>query len=261
VNYNFAPATRGFSALGAHTEASFGATSNGGHQNPLDTTEYFVRQQYVDFLNREPEEKGFNDWTDTINNCAAGDTSCDRVHVSEMFFRSEEFQQRGYFVYRFYSVAFGQKPDYAAFVPDLQRVSGFLDATQLEAAKNQFASDFTSRAAFVNQYGTLSNAQYVDALSQTAGVTLSNRQALIDSLNNQTATRATALRQIAESNDVYAKYYNQAFVVMEYFGYLRRDPDALYLNWIDVLNANPADSRHMVEGFVDAAEYRNRFKQ
>ncbi|PYS83281.1 MAG: hypothetical protein DMF70_06900, partial [Acidobacteria bacterium] len=180
---------------------------------------------------------------------------------SEMFFRSEEFQQRGYFVYRFYSTAFGQKPDYAAFAPDLGRVSGFLDATQLEAAKAQFANDFTARAAFVNQYGTLSNAQYVDALAQTAGVTLSNRQTLVDSLSAGTLTRAQALRQIAESGEVYAKYYNQAFVVMEYFGYLRRDPDILYLNWIDVLDANPADSRRMVEGFVDATEYRNRFQQ
>jgi hypothetical protein len=76
-----------------------------------------------------------------------------------------------------------------------------------------------------------------------------------------TLTRAQALRQIAESGEVYAKYYNQAFVVMEYFGYLRRDPDILYLNWIGVLDANPADSRRMVEGFVDATEYRNRFKQ
>jgi len=260
VNYTFAPAIRGFSALGAHTEASFAGAANGNHLNPLDTTEYFVRQQYVDFLGREPEEKALNDWTDTINNCA-GDASCDRVHVSESFFRSEEFQQRGYFVYRFYSTAFGQKPDYAAFVPDLGRVSGFLDATQLEAAKNQFASDFTSRAAFINQYGTLSNSAYVDALSQTAGVTLSNRQALVNSLEAGTLTRAQALRQIAESGEVYARYYNQAFVVMEYFGYLRRDPDALYLNWISVLDANPADSRHMVEGFVDATEYRNRFKQ
>ena len=258
VNYNFAPATRGFSALGAHTEASFVATANGNHQNPLDTTEYFVRQQYVDFLGREPEEKGFNDWTEIINNCALGDTSCDRVHVSEMFFRSEEFQQRAYFVYRFYSTAFGQKPDYAAFAPDLQRVSGFLDATQLEAAKTGFANDFINRPAFA-QYATMTNAEYVDALSQTAGVTLSNRQALVDSLNAGTLARPQALRQIAESGEVYAKYYNQAFVVMEYFGYLRRDPDILYLNWIDVLNANPADSRHMVEGFVDATEYRNRF--
>ncbi len=260
VNYNFAPATRGFSALGAQTEASFAGAYNGNHLNPLDTTEYFVRQQYLDFLGREPEEKGFNDWTDTINNCASGDASCDRVHVSEMFFRSEEFQQRGYFVYRFYSAALGRKPDYAEFTPDMSRVSGFLDATQLEAAKTAFANDFTSRAAFVNQYGTLNNAAYVDALTAAAGVSLSNRQALIESLDAGTLTRAQALRQIAESGEAYARYYNQAFVVMEYFGYLRRDPDILYLNWIDVLNQG-GDSRHMVEGFVDATEYRNRFQR
>ena len=118
-----------------------------------------------------------------------------------------------------------------------------------------------NRAAFANQYGSLSNSAYVDALINTAQVNLTNRQTLIDGLNAGTMTRATVLRQIAESGEVYAKYYNQAFVVMEYFGYLRRDPDALYLNWIQVLDANPADSRHMVEGFVDATEYRNRFKQ
>jgi len=47
---------------------------------------------------------------------------------------------------------------------------------------------------------------------------------------------------------------------MEYFGYLRRDPDALYTNWIRVLDQG-GDSRHMVEGFIGATEYRNRFKQ
>ena len=261
ANYTFSPANRSFSLLGVHTEASFTATANGDHLNAIDTTEFFVRQQYLDFLGREPDPPGFIGWVNTIRNCGAGDRSCDRVHVSESFFRSEEFQQRGYFVYRFYSTAFGQKPDYAAFAPDLGRVSGFLDATQLEAAKTAFANDFTTRPAFINQYGTMTNAQYVDALAQTAGVTLSNRQALVNSLEAGTLTRAAALRQIAESGEVYARYYNQAFVVMEYFGYLRRDPDILYLNWIDVLDANPADSRHMVEGFVDATEYRNRFAQ
>jgi glucose/arabinose dehydrogenase len=261
VNYNFAPAARGFSALGARTEASFAATANGNRQNPLDTTEYFVRQQYVDFLGREPEEAGFNAWTDTINNCAAGDAGCDRVRVSEAFFRSAEFQERGYFVYRFYSTAFGRKPDYGEFTPAMARISGFLTDDQLAAEKAQFANDFTSRAAFVNQYGTLSNSAYVDALAQTAGVTLSNRQALVDSLEAGTLTRAQALRQIAESGEVYQRYYNQAFVVMEYFGYLRRDPDALYPSWISVLDTNPTNSRRMVEGFVEATEYRNRFKQ
>ena len=89
-------------------------------------------------------------------------------------------------------------------------------------------------------------------------VTLANRQTIIDALNNGAIDRAHALRMITESGEVYQKYYNQAFVVMEYFGYLRRDPDALYLEWIDVLNQT-GDARHMVEGFVNSSEYRNRF--
>jgi len=248
VNYNFAPATRGFSALGSHTEASFGAAFNGNHLNPLDTTEYFVRQQYVDFLGREPEEKGFNDWTDTINNCAPGDASCDRIHVSEMFFRSEEFQQRGYFVYRFYSTAFGQKPDYTAFVPDLGRVSGFLDATQLEAAKTAFIDAFMARPAFARQYDSLSDTAFVDKLLQTSGVDLSSpRQVLVDALRTRRLSRAQVLRQIAESSEIYQKYYNQAFVVMEYFGYLHRDPDALFTNWIAELDRTGCARRAAID--------------
>jgi len=261
ANYTFNPANRSFSALGAHTESSFTASANGDHANAIDTTEFFVRQQYLDFLGREPDPPGFNGWVNTLRNCAPGDASCDRIHVSESFFRSAEFQERGYFVYRFYSAALGRKPDYSEFTPDLGRVSGFLDSSQLEAAKTTFANDFITRPAFASQYNALSNSAYVDALINTAAVNLSNRQALVDELNAGTISRAQVLRQIAESGEVYQTYYNQAFVVMEYFGYLRRDPDALYLNWIQVLDRNPADSRHMVEGFVTSLEYRNRFAQ
>ena len=173
-----------------------------------------------------------------------------------------EFQQRGYFVYRFYPVAFGRKPDYGEFVPDLASVSGFLDANQLEAAKVAFIAGFMARPAFVSAYNSLNNTQYVDALLNTAGVTLlpspATRQALIDGLNNATLTRAQVLRQIIESTEVSNKYNHQAYAVMEYFGYLRRQPDGFYLQWIQVLDSTN-DPRGMVTGFVTSQEYRNRF--
>ncbi len=229
-----------------------------GCSNPIDDAQFFVRQQYLDFLGREPDPLSA-EWVSLINNCTPTDTSCDRIHVSEAFFKSPEFQERGYFAYRFYSVSFGRKPDFAEFMPDLARVSGFLTTDQLEAAKVEFINDFIGRNTFKMQYDALNNQSYVDTLLLTAGVTLPNRQALIDGLTSATQTRAQVLRQIAESNEVYQKYYNQAFVVMQYFGYLRRDPDILYLDWIDVLDANPSDSRHMIEGFVNSIEYRHRF--
>jgi hypothetical protein len=226
--------------------------------NPIDNTEFFVRQQYLDFLGREPDPPGFTGWVNTINNCTGDTTQCDRIHVSQLFFQSLEFRERGYFVYRFYPVAFGRKPDYDEFVPALASVSGFLDDNQLEAAKVAFIAAFMAQPAFANVYNPLNNTQYVDMLLNTAGVTLSSRQSMIDGLNNSTLTRAVVLRQIVESPEVSNKYNHQAYAVMEYFGYLRRQPDAFYLDWIQVLDQTN-DPRGMVTGFVNSAEYRQRF--
>jgi hypothetical protein len=231
-------------------------TVNGA--NPIDQTPFFVRQQYVDFLGREPDPDGAAGWEAVINNCPAGDTTCDRIHLSSGFFRSAEFQGRGYFVYRFSPVGFGRKPDYVEFIPDLAKVSGFLSDAELEAAKVVFITEFMARPAFAATYNALNNTQYVDTLLAKAGVTSPNRDFWIAALVNGTRTRATVLRDIVESNEVYNKYYNEAFVVMQYFGYLRRDPDALYTNWITHLNAT-SDYRSMINGFMNSLEYRFRF--
>ena len=70
ANYTFSPSVRSFSQIGETTEAAFGATlTSGGFVNPLDTPEYFVRQHYLDFLGREPDEAGFNFWSDQILEC------------------------------------------------------------------------------------------------------------------------------------------------------------------------------------------------
>ncbi len=226
--------------------------------NPIEVTSFFVREHYIDFLGREPDPAGYTGWQSVINNCAPGDTSCDRVHVSGAFYQSPEFQQRGYFVYRFYSVSFGRKPDYAEFLPDIARVSGFLSNEQLEAARVAFVADFIARPAFATKYDGLGNAQFVDTLVATAGVTLTVKQDLIDALNNGTKTRAQVLREIVENTVVTQKFFNQAFVVMQYFGYLRRDPDIAYLNWIQELDTT-GNARTMINGFVNSLEYRARF--
>jgi len=157
-------------------------------------------------------------------------------------------------------VAFGRKPFYAEFVPDLASVSGFLTPTELEASKAKFAVDFVARPAFASIYAGLNNTQYVDTLLSTAGVTLSasTRQSLIDGLNNSSLSRGQVLRQIVDSSEVQSKFFNQAYAVMEYFGYLRREPDIFYLDWINVLNTT-GDARGMVTGFVNSIEYRQRF--
>ena len=226
--------------------------------NPIDCGDFFVRQHYRDFLGREPDPAGMAGWLAVLNNCLPGDTSCDRIHVSSAFFRSPEFQERGYFLYRFYSVAFGRKPDFNEFTPDLAKVSGFLTVAELEAAKLAFMAEFMNRPAFLSKFNGLSNTEYVETLLSTADISHPNRDTWIAALTNGSRTRAQVLREIAESTEVDNKYYNQAFVVMQYFGYLRRQPDELYLNWIAHLDGT-GDYRSMIHGFMNSIEYRARF--
>jgi glucose/arabinose dehydrogenase len=249
--------------LGNPSAATLTLTDNdtASSPNPIDSTPTFVRQHYNDFLNRVPEPAGLQAWINTLNNCPQGSTACDRIEVSSDFFRSQEFADRGYFIFRFYSASLGRIPHYTEFMPDMARVSGFQTAAEEEASKVAFINAFMARQEFRNRYDSLTDARsYINALESTAGVVLSNKESLIADLQAGRITRAQALRAVAESNEVYTKYYNTAFVVMQYFGYLRRDPDILYLNWIDTLNRT-GDYRIMVNGFINSTEYRSRFGQ
>jgi hypothetical protein len=117
-----------------------------------------------------------------------------------------------------------------------------------------------ARQEFQNRYGTLSDpTAFVDGLLQTVGLqSHPTRGVWITGLTNGTMTRAQVLRALIESAEVYQKYYTEAFVVMQYFGYLRRDPDILYLKWIETLDQT-GDYRTMINGFLNSAEYRQRF--
>ena len=231
--------------------------------NPLENNGFFVRQQYLDFLFREPEPDGFNAWLGVLNRCdAAPSPSCDRITVSSAFFRSDEFLQvKGFFIYRFYAVAFGRRPNYAEMIPDLQFVTG-QTADEVVAKRDAYMNAFVQRPAFRAIYDQLSNAAYVDRLLSTAGVTVSNRDQLVNNLNSGAQTRAQVLRAIVENPAVESKEYNPAFVAMQYYGYLKRDPEPEGFNaWLNYLNANANDFRTMVNGFVSSREYRSRFGQ
>ena len=119
--------------------------------NPIDCAEFFIRQQYLDFLGREPDPTGFAGWLNILNNCGITmPEPCDRIEVSSAFFRSPEFQGRGYFIYRFYPTI-GKVPIHGEFSPDFARVSGFLTEQELEAAKAAFVIEFMGRAEFQTQ--------------------------------------------------------------------------------------------------------------
>jgi hypothetical protein len=232
----------------------------------IDDIDFFVQQQYIDFLGRMPDSQGFANWNQTLNNCPNGgfgefdNPGCDRVHVSAGFYQSLEFQGRGYWAYRWYDAALGRRPLYTEFIPDMVKVGGSLSPQQETDAKNQYMNDFVLRQEFKNLYDALSNSAYVDKLEQTSGVTVSNKATLVAALNGGTQTRAQVARTVIESQPVFDKFFNRGFVSMQYFGYLRRDPDSIgFKNWVDTLNADPSNFRHMIFGFIYSTEYRNRF--
>jgi len=120
-------------------------------------------------------------------------------------------------------------------------------------------------------------AQFVDKLNQNAGgvLSVSERQAVINLFGNAVNTtnvtaRSQALRQVAEDQDLFNAEANRAFVLTEYIGYLRRNPnDAPELSldytgydfWLQKLNQFNGNyvAAEMVKAFISSDEYRRRF--
>jgi glucose/arabinose dehydrogenase len=279
--------------LGSQGTTTLTITSDdaAGQPNPITRgdqfgTDFFVRQHYLDFLSREPEAG--QPWSAVLNGCAnqfntdpaSASASCDRIHVSASFFLSDEFKLKGFFVFDFYRVALARLPFYAEIVSDMSSITATTTA-DVNTKKAAFTTAFAQRQEFKNLYDAMDNQTFVNTLMNRYGnlpsITTLNpaspddtsapritftRADLINRLNGVggSLTRAQVVRAIADSSEVGAAEFNTAFVAMQYFGYLRRDPDTQGFNdWLRTINANPADFRSMVNGFMNSQEYRLRF--
>jgi hypothetical protein len=240
----------------------------GATPHPINTSAFFVRQQYLDFLNREPDDNGFKAWVGVLSRCAyeghfgpgksGSDPACDRITVSSSFFRASESQIKGYFVYRFYKASLGRAPTYEEFLRDMTSVTGQTEA-EVVARREAFAQAWVERADFVALNEGITNAEFVDQLATSAGVSIANRAQLVSELEDGRKTRAQALRAVVDSPELFDREYNAAFVLMQYFGYLQRDPDETgYNGWLNLLNRT-GDYRTMIFGFLYSQEYVLRF--
>lgn len=293
VNHSFQPANRSFALTEDKTNANFTATpQTPANANPIDTAEYFVRQHYLDFLNREPDQAGLTFWSDQILSCG-NDAACHerrRVNVSAAFFVSIEFQETGYLVYRIYKAAYGNLPSapvpvrFSEFLPDTQQIGQGVVVgasnwqNQLENNKVQFTKAFVARSRFITAFPTtMAPTAFVNELYVKAGFspTDDERNSVIAEFGSATTTadepsRARALRRVAENATLAQLEFNRAFVLMQYFGYLRRNPnDApepglnfdgynFWLNKLTQFNGNYVDAE-MVKAFITSSEYRARF--
>ncbi|HEY6802885.1 MAG TPA: hypothetical protein VI306_04830, partial [Pyrinomonadaceae bacterium] len=268
--------------------------------NPADNPQFFVRQHYFDFLNRTPDSSGLSFWANEITLCGTDQTCIEqkRINVSGAFYLSIEFQQTGYLVERIYKAAYGDSNGISTFngthqlaVPavrfnelltDSQSIGQNVVVGQngwealLESNKQAFLAAFVQRARFTGAYpGSLTPAAFVDLLFSNSGLvpSSSERQAAIDEFagaltSADNAARAKALRRVAENATLVQQEYNRAFVLMQYFGYLRRNPndapDADYTGydfWLTKLNHFDGNfvTAEMVKAFIVSSEYRQRF--
>jgi hypothetical protein len=243
--------------------------------NPIDDQAFFIREQYVDFLGRVAETDGFNFWMDRMTNCPQGQT-CDRTDTSMRFFQSDEFQARGFYVYRLYDAVLGRLPLYTEFVPDVARLNGFQTTTEQQQNRDAYLSDFINRQEFKTLYGqyltqtllaATDAAGFVNALCAKAGITPASKQALMTNLQTGARDPAHTVEDFILTTEISGTgtlYYDRGFIVMQYFGYLRRDPEAAgFTFWqnqlMDSTSAHRQDYRFMVGGFLNSDEYRFRF--
>ena len=265
--------------------------------NPLDNAnaQFFVRQHYLDFLNREPDAGGLSFWANQITSCGSDQSCIDirRINVSAAFYLSIEFQETGYLVYKMYKAGYGNLTvpagapvaiRYQEFLPDTQQVSNGVVIGQpgaqqkLEDNKVAYTNDFVTRTRFATAYPTTRTpAQFVDALIANAAFTPTpaERTSFISEFGTATTTvdtaaRARVVRRIAENGTFSTQETNKAFVLMQYFGYLRRNPYdppeagldyGGYNFWLGKLNQFNGNfvNAEMVKAFILSGEYRQRF--
>ncbi len=237
---------------------AFGVSSG----NQINDAQFFVRQQYLDFLGREPDAAGLSYWTNQITACGNDDAciKARRIGVSAAFFVELEFQETGYFVYRIYKGSLGRRPTFTEFLVDYGRVAG---STNPEQSRQTLATEWVGRPAFQQLYPVSQTPeQFVNKLFDTAGLSpyTSDRQRLANDMRNG-KTRAQVLREVIEFTEFKTREYNPSFVLMQYFGYLQREPDqGGYDFWLNVVNDRaPNNYRGMVCAFITSREYQERF--
>jgi hypothetical protein len=276
--------------LGPQSVAEVTITDNdaGTPPNPISQPIFFVRQHYLDFLNREPDSSGLNFWTNEITSCG-GNQQCvevKKINVSGAFFLSIEFQETGYLVYRSYKAAFGNlagKPvpiTLNDFLRDTQEIGRGVVVgapgweAQLESNKQAYMLALVNRPEFIAAFASaLTGDQFITQMNNNAGGVLSatekaNLVAVLGSTPFDPAKRAQVLRSVADNPALRSAEFNRAFVLMQYFGYLRRNPNDppdtnfdgwnFWLSKLNQFNGNFVNAE-MVKAFLSAGEYQHRF--
>ena len=211
----------------------------------------FVRQQYLDFLDREPASVETSAWVNALNN------GLPRSSLIEGFMGSEEFYFRGKFIARTYLGILTRDPDHAGF-------RAWLEVLLDGMSREQIVQFFLDSGEFKAKFGSnLTDAEFVDKMytnvllraADTGGL-----NAWVGVLNSGQMTRAQVALSFLDSAEFQSLSVsqNRLDVSLLYFDLLRRDPDpGGFSAWVGALNSGvPRTS--VIEGFLNSFEYEAR---
>lgn len=234
--------------------------------NPVDDFKFFITQQYLDLMGREPDASIVEKLGAQLAGCnsRAECLRARRVEISTSLMVDNELSSTGVYFYGLYSATLGRAPRFAEFESDRGIQKGELEATRIA-----LAAALIERPEFKRKFGTMKTAEFVDtiiaSMLQSTGVDFTSERSALMSLVDETPNgRPLMLARVASDERVIDANYNAALVSFQYFTHLRRNPDeAGFTAWMNTLKSKPLrDSeaaRTLVCNFLNSAEYQNRF--
>ena len=238
-------------------------SSNNSGTNRIDDARFFARMLYLDFVGREPDAEGLDYWTRQVEECTNASSCADqKVAVADAFLTSPEVEKTDFFTVRLFKATLGRAPRFQEF--ENTKAKLMKAGATLEENQNSLIEDWLQSPEVLRLYSShLEPDQFVDALlrtvKETSPTTLDDeRQQLIEQLN-QTRNRATIVKRIVDDPKLIRAEEDRAFVLLQYFVFLKRDPNQNeYEYWLGMLREG-GDRRRIVATFITSAEYRNRF--
>ena len=234
-----------------NTTSGTGGTDTGAASGlSTATNEQFVKQQYLDFLGREPDADGLSYW---LSEMASGTKT--RADVVNFFVFSDEFQEKVAPVSRLYQAYFLR-------IPDTSGLNYWINLKLGGTSLADISTEFAKAEEFSRLYGTLDDTSFVNLVytnvlgrpADASGLTywVDDRLAVGDS-------RGTVMIGFSESKEYKDFTLNKIRVIAFYYGMLRRAPDQSGFDyWVAKLDAGEAPN-DLINGFLASNEYQSRF--
>jgi hypothetical protein len=218
----------------------------------IDNNATFVFQQYIDFLDRDPEAAGLSGWANAL------DAGLPRASLIERFMDSGEFFFKGKFIAQIYLGLLTRDADFSGF-------RGWLDVLLAGVSHEQIVEWFLDSAEFTIRFGSsLTNSQFIERMYNNVllrSAAPGEFNSWVEQLTTGQMTRAQVALGILDSDEFQnlGASQNRVDISLLYFDMLRRDPDpGGFSGWVGVLNSGvPLIS--VIDGFLNSTEYQTGF--